>query len=287
MIVVRLNGGLGNQLFQYAAGRGLAARHDTELVLDDYWYSHTPGRDTPRMYELSNYPVNARRTTPLEAFWCRLHGGRITRRLPFLPRRWKHFSERSFAYQSEFSKLPDGVYLDGYWQSYKYFENVADVIRTELMPLQQMGEEDRAVAACMHTGVPISIHVRRGDYVSNPAAAQHGLCGLDYYRAAVQYLSQRISEPHFFVFSDDPEWTKANLRLPGSARYVDHNAAAFAFQDMRLMSLCKHNIVANSSFSWWGAWLNPDKEKLVICPRQWFADKRDTLSLTPREWVRL
>lgn len=287
MIVVRLTGGLGNQLFQYAAGRGLAALHDADLVLDDYWYSHTPTRDTPRTYELSHYPIKGRLATGWEALCCRLHGGRVTRRLPFLPRRWRHFSERGFAYQPEFGSLPDGVYLDGYWQSYKYFANIVGHIRDELTPMSGPGEDDQRVIADMCSGVPVSIHVRRGDYVNNPAAAQHGVCGLDYYRAAVKHICDRIPDPHFFVFSDDPGWTKANLHLPGLVSFVGHNSAVSAFQDMRLMSLCAHHIVANSSFSWWGAWLNPEVKKIVICPRQWFADARDTSSLTPPEWVRL
>jgi hypothetical protein len=139
----------------------------------------------------------------------------------------------------------------------------------------------------MRSTQSISIHVRRGDYVSNTTAAQHGVCGLDYYRRAVEYMLARLQSAHFFVFSDDPVWTRENLVLPGDATYVQHNVATSAFQDLRLMSLCKHHIVANSSFSWWGAWLNPGANKLVVCPKQWFVDDRDTSSLSPANWERL
>lgn len=287
MIVVRLSGGLGNQLFQYAAGRQLADLHQTELVMDTYWYTHTPKLDTPRSYELGHYPVRARAANGAEPLWCLLHGGRVTRRLGFLPRKWKHFSEKGFAFDPAFLRLPDGTYIDGYWQSHRYFEGIAASIRAELTPLAPMGGADRAIADQMRSTQAVSIHVRRGDYVSNAAAAQHGLCGLDYYRRAVQYMQERVQPAHFFVFSDDPVWTRENLLLPANASYVDHNTAPAAFQDLRLMSLCKHHIAANSSFSWWGAWLNAEPGKVVVCPRQWFADDRDTSSLSPSDWVRL
>jgi hypothetical protein len=287
VILLRLSGGLGNQLFQYAAARHLADLHQTELVLDTYWYAHTPKRDTPRTFELVHYPVRARVATALEAVWCRLHGGRVTRRLPFLPRRWKHFSERRFAFDPVFLQLPDNTYLDGYWQSYRYFEAVAASIRSELVPIAALGEKDSAIANLMHSTQSISIHVRRGDYVSNTTAAAHGVCGLDYYHKAVQYMLAKIEHAHFFVFSDDPVWTRENIVLSEDVTYVEHNGAPFAFQDLRLMSLCKHHIAANSSFSWWGAWLNPAPDKVVVCPMHWFADSRDTSTLSPADWVRL
>ena len=290
MIVVRVCGGLGNQLFQYAVGRRLAAVHQTELVLDTYWYAHTPPRDTLRTFELLHYPVQARLVAGSEALWCRLHGGRIARRLPFLPRRWKHFSEKGFAFDAAVLRLPDEVYLDGYWQCYRYFEDLAGLIRAELSPIDLLGAQDKHIAQQMRATRSVSVHVRRGDYVSSPTAAQHGVCGLDYYSAAVDRVRSALRESpemHFFVFSDDPSWARENLVLPGGTTFVTHNGTAKAFQDLRLMSLCKHHVVANSSFSWWGAWLNPDPGKLVICPRRWFADDRDTSSLAPSEWIRL
>ncbi len=287
VIVIRLLGGLGNQLFQYATGRRLANLHGVELVIDDYWYSHTPTVDTPRTYELSNYPIKARLAGPYESLWCRLQGGRITRRIPFLPRRWKTCRENGFGFQPDVLQLPDGVYLDGYWQSYRYFEDISNILREELNPYDAMDEGDIDIAKKMESSQSVSIHVRRGDYVTNPAAIQHGVCGLDYYKNATKYVIDHLSRAHFFVFSDDIEWSRKNLSLPGDVTYVDHNTLSTAHQDLRLMSLCKHHIMANSSFSWWGAWLNPDEQKMVVCPKQWFTDSRDTSHLTPPEWIRL
>jgi len=287
MIVVRLCGGLGNQLFQYAAGRRLAHARQTELVLDLAWYERTPASNTRRAYELANYPIHARAAVGLESLWCRLHSGRLWRRLP-LPRRWTNFRERSFDFDGTMLELPDDVYLDGYWQSHRYFDDAADLVRAEATPLVPGGPRDLAIAAMIQTSQAVSVHVRRGDYVARKAAATvHGTCSLDYYAAAIGAVASRLSDPHFFVFSDDSDWTRHNLALPGPSTYVDHNGPEAAFQDLRLMSLCKHHVIANSSFSWWGAWLATSSDKIVVAPKHWFADKRATPSLTPDSWIRL
>lgn len=288
MIVVRLCGGLGNQLFAYAAGRRLAALRHTELVLDLGWYGRKPPLDTPRAYELGHYPIRARLTTPGEALWCRLHEGRWVRRLPFLPRHWQHYREKSFEFEPRVLNLPDNTYLDGYWQSYRYFEDIADLIRTELTPMACFGPHDEKIAALIAQGNAVSVHVRRGDYVTHQiASANHGLCSLEYYKAALGRVLAHVVRPHFFVFSDDPAWTQQNLPLPGPSTFVEHNGPATAFQDLRLMALCDHQIAANSSFSWWGAWLNTRPDKIVVTPRQWFTDQRDISSLTPNDWIRI
>ncbi len=288
MIVVRLCGGLGNQLFQYAAGRALAHARNTELVLDLAWYEDRPAVDTPRAYELTHYAIQARPADASEALWCRLHHGRLLHRLRFLPRRWRHFRERGFAFDPRVLALPDDSYLYGYWQSPLYFEAIADLLRAELVPSVPLGGRDEEMAAMIAQGDAIAIHVRRGDYVAHQAAATtHGLCSLDYYKAAAAQLLAHVRQPHFFVFSDDVAWTRTHLQLPGQVTYVDHNGPDAAFQDLRLMALCQHQIVANSSFSWWGAWLNPHPGKVVVAPARWFADGRDTRTLTPPDWVRL
>lgn len=134
----------------------------------------------------------------------------------------------------------------------------------------------------------VSVHVRRGDYVTlASASAYHGLCTLDYYHRAIRHVAERVANPTLFVFSDDPEWTKANLHSPFPTHYVDHNPAGKAFQDLRLMSLCRHHILANSSFSWWGAWLSRSNGGLVIAPERWYAVNRPTPDLIPARWIRM
>ena len=288
MIIVRLCGGLGNQLFQYAAGRSLSIAHQTELVLDLGWYKNTPASNTPRHYELARYPIRARVASANEERLCRLYSSRILQRLQLLRWPWNRHQETNFEFDSRFTNLKDNTYLDGYWQSFKYFEGVVDAIRSEFMPLPAPSALDQAIGDKVHVTESVSVHVRRGDYVTQKAAATvHGACPLDYYDAAMQIIERRVSSPHFYVFSDDSEWAKTNLTFPGPAMFVDHNNSATAFQDMRLMSQCHHHVIANSSFSWWGAWLNPRKDKLVIAPKKWFSDDRSTSSLTPIDWIRL
>ena len=135
----------------------------------------------------------------------------------------------------------------------------------------------------------VSLHVRRGDYVSDPATNRfHGTCSPDYYRQAVDYVIGRAGVPHLFVFSDDQEWTRANLQFAVPRRSSSANPPDCGYRDMQLMARCRHHIIANSSFSWWGAWLNPSPEKIVVAPKQWFSSPRnDTRDLVPPNWVRM
>jgi hypothetical protein len=287
MISVRLCGGLGNQLFQYATARRLAHKLGAELLLDTGWYEHRPSADTPREFELLHYAIDVNLPNAWEKLAFRSYGGRILRRLP-LPRPWPRYRERSFAFDPAVLALPDGSYLDGYWQSAKYFDDIGSVLRRELTPAVAPGPEDQQVIHAMSRGVAVAVHVRRGDYVSHQAAAaNHGLCSVDYYRAAIAAIAAQVPDAHYFVFSDDPAWTRETLRFPGPATFVDHNAAATAFQDLRLMSLCRHHIVANSSFSWWGAYLASHPAQQVIAPARWFAHGGDTADLIPAGWQRI
>jgi hypothetical protein len=133
----------------------------------------------------------------------------------------------------------------------------------------------------------VAVHVRRGDYVSNEAASKtHGLTGVDYYRAAVEQISKKVVRPNLYVFSDDPNWCKDNLAFKQATTYVAHNSDGA--EDLRLMRLCRHNIIANSSFSWWGAWLNENPAKQVIAPQTWFADSiHNTKDLIPSTWQKI
>ena len=288
MIVVRLSGGLGNQLFQYAAGRCLSVACHTELVLDLSWYKNTPASNTPRQYELVNFSIVARLAKAKEEHTFRLYTHRILSRLPFMPRPWRLYRESGFDFDDKFMGIKDNTYLDGYWQSYKYFEPVAQTVRSELSPLLAPSALDRVVGEQIRQTQSVSVHVRRGDYVTLKSAAKvHGASPLDYYHAALRTMKSKVANPSFFVFSDDMLWARENLEFPGPVVFVSHNGPATAFQDLRLMSECHHHVIANSSFSWWAAWLNPRQDKCVIAPKKWFMDERMTASLTPVDWLRL
>jgi len=288
MVIVRLIGGLGNQLFQYALGRTLAARHATKLKLDIRGY----GSYALYSYALDRFNIIESIATPDEV--RRLRGGgwigeQLPRGLQKLNafRRASHILERRFSFDPAVLESPDNIYLDGYWQSEKYFKNMESVLRREFTVRTALTGPNRAMAARIAACDAVSLHVRRGDYASNPNARRvHGLCGIDYYQAAVRRIAERIPHPHFFVFSDEPEWAAANLGLDHPLTVVTGNDASHGHEDLRLMSLCRHHIIANSTFSWWGAWLNPNADKIVIAPARWFADEqRNTRDLFPRSWL--
>lgn len=287
MIVFYGQGGLGNQLFQYAAARRLSIIHGCELVLDPYWFAHPKAGETPRPLELDRYPVAMRVAMPAEQQrwrWMRGRLGRVTK--PFLPMRL--LCEQGSGVDQSVLNAPAGTYLFGFWQSEAYFSDIRPQLLQELMPIEAPSATDQAIIELIDHGNAVSLHVRRGDYVTlQSASAFHGLCSLDYYRAAIQYVAERVENPTLFVFSDDPEWTRANLHSPFPTHYVDHNTPADAFQDLRLMSRCRHHIIANSSFSWWGAWLADSPAGVVIAPARWFAANRPTPDLVPARWHRI
>jgi hypothetical protein len=181
------------------------------------------------------------------------------------------------------------VYLDGYWQSERYFSDIAGVLRQEFTAEAPLDRENEALAAGIAAVNAVSLHVRRGDYVDDPTTNRfHGICAPDYYQRAVDFVASRVEAPRLFVFSDDLQWTRANLRFSVPMTFVDANPPDCGYRDMRLMTRCRHHIVANSSFSWWGAWLNPSREKIVVAPCRWFgASRNDTSDLIPPNWVRL
>lgn len=184
--------------------------------------------------------------------------------------------------------LPDNVYLEGYWQSERYFEDIKEIVQKEFTLKTPLEGLNLILAEEIRTVDAVSMHVRRGDYVTDEnVSTMHGVCDLEYYRKAVDKVVQTLKDPCFFVFSDDPEWVADNLKLRHPARYISHNSS-LAHEDLRLMSLCRHHIIANSSFSWWGAWLSTCHEKLVIAPNKWFNNfKVDTSDLIPKAWIRI
>lgn len=294
VVVTRLLGGLGNQLFQYAAGRRLAQVRGVELKLDISALGN-PNSGTPRNYELSPFTVQPMIATeeevaalvrPRRRLLSGLLPGRF--RLPGLPPP-SHVKEAHFHFDPAILDLPDGVYLDGYWQSERYFADAADVIRADLTITAPAEGRNWELLEQIRSCNAVSVHVRRGDYVSDKHTADyHGTCNLDYYHRAIQYVADAIANPVLFVFSDDPDWVRANLKAPYPITIVDHNGPERCAEDLRLMSACRHHVLANSSFSWWGAWLDPRPEKIIVAPQQWFrCTDLCTVDLVPAGWSRL
>jgi hypothetical protein len=288
MVITRLIGGLGNQMFQYALGRALAAQRDTTLKLD------ISGYERYALHAYALHPFNILESFAARDEIRRLRGGgwvteQVPRRLQKLNplRKKSYILERGFPFDPAVLDAPDDVYLDGYWQSEKYFKNMEDVLRREFTVRHALSGHNQELAARIAACNAVSLHVRRGDYASNSDTSRvHGLCGMDYYRSAALRIAEGSSRPHFFVFSDEPEWAAGNLRLDYPMTIVTGNDASHNYEDLRLMSLCSHHIIANSSFSWWGAWLGANPDKVVIAPSRWFAsEQHNTRDLLPFAWI--
>ncbi len=288
MIIVRLIGGLGNQMFQYALGRHLAIKQDCDLLID---------KNAFEKYKLHHYALGAYSITEkfisnkeVENFLATqnpLHKSIIYKKLFKQPRiSKKHILEKQFRYDNEILQIQGPVYLDGYWQSELYFRDIRNTLLKDFTVKTGQEGKDKAIAEEISSSNSVSIHIRRGDYVSNTKTNEkHGTCSLSYYQNAISYLKERFDKLHFFIFSDDCQWAEENLKLDGPTTIIDHNGPLTNYEDLRLMSQCKHNIIANSSFSWWGGWLNQNANKTIIAPQKWFNDDTDVKDLIPESWI--
>lgn len=288
-------GGLGNQLFQYAAGRALARRLGGRLVLDCTLIS---GLD--RRFVLDRYAIDAEIVRDVPGKPHRRYfripgplGRRLTDafhdRVPTTHRidghAFKVFGEkRDFTYDPRFAKLTGSVYLIGYWQSYRYFEDAADLIRGEIRPAWPLSDANRNWLRSIESANAVSLHVRRGDYLTHKGPPL--VCALSYYEAALQHARRVLQEPRFFVFSDDIAWCRKIFAAPDMA-FVDSNGPDDAVDDLRLMAACRHHITANSSLSWWGAWLARHPAQVVIAPDPWVPWVPANPDLIPKHWITL
>jgi hypothetical protein len=294
-IATQMLGGLGNQLFQYAAGRALAERLGGRLILDCTAISRAE-----RAFALSCYPIDAE--IVCDAFGkphsrrLRLPGS-LGRRLSdafhdYVPttyrikgHRFNVFGEkRSFTYDSIFEILAGSIYLTGYWQSYRYFERVRDLIRGEIRPAWPLSAANRIWLARIEASNAVCLHVRRGDYLHHNGLPL--VCARPYYDNALEHMRRFVQKPQVFVFSDDIPWCRDAFRGPDIA-FVDTNGPDRAADDLRLMAACRHHIIANSSLSWWGAWLAHHPEQIVIAPQPWLPGADTDRDLLPQRWIRL
>ncbi len=292
MIMVKLMGGLGNQMFQYAAARCLALRHNTPLKLDLSFLEGDQTGNTPRRFALDCFAISAAKASPLETALMSGRGGSRCGSIvcSVLQKLLGNvmYHERFFQFDPEVLRLPGKVYLEGYWQSEHYFAECAGTIRQEFTVQQPLRGRNRELADEIRSVNAVSVHVRRGDYVRDATTnAAHGVCGAEYYTKAIEIVTQYANDTVFFVFSDEPEWVAEHLKVDFPVRYISHNGDT-PHEDLRLMSLCRHHIIANSSFSWWGAWLSDNPDKIVIAPKRWFNDPSiNTSDLTPTVWQRI
>lgn len=269
MIITKLSGGLGNQMFQYAFGRALSIRNKTEFKLD---LSNYRSNKEQRVYVLGVFGIS----TPLATFWERLTTKKIL--------------EKNSTYDAGVTSLVSGLFT-GNWQSEKYFSDFADTIRKDF-ELKNVGQKYEEHVASLETKktqgeTSVSIHVRRGDYATDARTlAKHGLLPIDYFVNAMNTVKGKVKDAHFYIFSDDIDWIRKHFNLSEKITFVSKHDMSDAEQ-LILMSKCEHNIIANSSYSWWAAWLNANKNKIVIAPKEWFKTIADTTDLIPSSWLRI
>jgi Glycosyl transferase family 11 len=292
-ITTQIQGGLGNQLFQYAAGKALSNRLNCELQLDILWFTNDFNGATPREFLLPNLnadlKISERDSTPkvLTQKWRR-----ITQE--FLPLNPYVLKDSPYKYNlalNEFTPfLNQDIYLTGYWQSFRYFDSIRNLLIKEFQPAKGLSLHYQSYTEEIQSVPSAMVHVRRGDYVHQEAASKtHGFLGLEYYIKGMNLILSQNLHSHFFVFSDDLTWVKANLPYQEKTTYIENSGERSApLQELFLMAHCETHLIANSSLSWWGAWLKKNMEGLTICPTQWTLDTKNNFSdLLPEKWLRI
>lgn len=284
MIIVRVKGGLGNQLFQYALGRVLAIKNSDVLKLDIDFY-RDKGREYERKFLLNQFNIPELIATDQEIIRVKKSLGVYWGFKSWLSK--YVLKEHNILFDAGVLKLNGDLYLDGFWQSPRYFESYKKILKSDLRPRHPLTNiRALEVQGLIKCNISVGIHVRRGDYVlNNKCKNKLGPCSITYYKNAIQLISKDLIDPLYIVFSDDISWAKENLKFPSDkVEFIGSNH----FSDIDsffLMSSCNHNIISNSSFSWWAAWIGEEKNKIVIAPQPWFNKIKYDKKLTPDHWI--
>jgi hypothetical protein len=292
MIISRITDGIGNQLFQYATGRAIALRTGLPMRLHPFGYSPVSNRS----FRLETYGLPAtvmhdnevaRYLGPLRSHrrrWVRKLSASVTKRLPF---GWRRVvQERSLRFDPRILRIARPAYLAGFWQSERYFEDHSAAIRMELTLRHPIPERSRAVVEEIDGSESVGVVVRRGDYVGIPET--QGICTSSYYERALSTLAALVPNGRVFVFSDDIPWCRENLDVvPPDSIFVANEIPAAPEEHLRLLSRCRHFILANSTFAWWGAWLSLNPNKVVIGPSKWMQAGDRFVDILPSRWLRV
>lgn len=290
MKIVNIKGGLGNQMFQYAFAYKLKKLQPTEQVLFDLkdfrgyeWHEYELKSVFDIDLPIASFLQLIKLTSP---FSSNISFGRIVRFIfKILGLRRKEYTERDqFEFHRDALHIKSSCYYDGYWACPKYFEDIRDELLNIFSFRRELDETNRVLLDEIQSTNSVSIHVRRGNYLLFDI--YKGICELDYYQRAIDYFNTHVENPHFYIFSNDIEWCKDSLSsLLNNYTFVDVNKGGKNYIDLQLMASCKHNIIANSTFSWWGAWLNNNSRKIVIRPYKWLNNCVETPC--PKEWIAL
>lgn len=292
--IVKFNGGLGNQMFQFAFACMLEKKFNCDVLLDFSYFENVKSNNmvTTREYELEVFNLECKEASSedLKAikypdFKSKLKNT-VAKKFPLLFG-VNYVRERiTTIFDWYLFTCPYYYCYEGYFQNEKYFKHIRQELIKKFTLKEPIDEKNQIVLNKIKETNSVSIHIRRGDYVTLDYVNKiHGTCSLDYYKKAIEYMAEKVKNPHFFIFSDDINWVIENLKIEYPYTIIDFNQDK-GWLDMNLMKQCKHNIIANSSFSWWSAWLNENPEKIVIAPKKWMAKKKwcDTI---PKGWIKI
>ena len=280
MIIIKIKGGLGNQLFQYAVGRALALHHRLPLKLDlTIFKTYKLHR-----YLLDQFAIQADIATEDEIIKLKGRNNVLfsALRKAGLVKRKSYLKEKRSSYFDASVFKNDDVYLDGYWQNELYFSDIREELLRDLTSISSMSDLGVVYMEGIKKSNSVSLHVRRGNYLN---LKNFNVLDINYYMKAVEYMRKNVEKPTFYIFSDDLEWCKNSLGFLDNCIFVDRTKTEI--DDLKLMSFCQHNIIANSSFSWWGAWLNQNSKKTVIAPKDWLINDPGSSNVILSDWVKL
>ena len=282
-IKLKLTGGLGNQMFQFAAGYSIAKKRNTELNLDLSWFNR---RNLHNGFELDNvFDIYSQVNFLNRSFSFKKFN--LKDLFIKIDRTYKTFDEPHFQYTSKITNIPEHCYLRGYWQSEKYFKEFTNEIKSIFTFSRPLNENNNRISQDIINNKSVSIHIRRGDFLLNKNQ-KHQVDLARYYSDAIYAVSKSHTNPKFFIFTDDFDWVSKNNLVKSNYVFVKINQGKNSFLDMQLMSLCNVNIIANSSFSWWSAWLNNNNDKTIFAPKKWFNDTTIiTDDLIPESWNKI
>lgn len=296
--IVKLNGGLGNQMFQYAFALALAEKFGTKMLFDFSYFEDVKSHEnvTTRFFELGVFNLEC--TEAEEKDLTEVKNADFGAKWKnTLAKRYPHYFGVNYAreknntcFDKKLITYPDYAYYEGYFQNENYFKHLREQLFRDFslkMPFSELNEQNQSTLEKIISTNSVSIHIRRGDYVTLDYVNKlQGICPLKYYQKAIKRIAKKVENPHFFIFSDDIDWVRENLKIDYPYTVIDFNQNS-GYLDLELMKNCKHNIIANSSFSWWGAWLNENPDKIVIAPKKWNKMRSKKCDIVPKSWVKL
>ena len=293
MVIAQITGGLGNQLFQYAAAKALSMHHRVPLLLEisSFYRTELPELEVPRDFELFNFTgIIEKIISPEElSSLIDLKKTTVLPRMVIPAYKKDIYTEPHYHFDKNFYKSKKKVLLKGGWQSEKYFKSYDTEIRANIQLRQSLIEDVIEIAKKIREENSVSVHIRRGDYLRKKIIYEwHGVMEKEYYAKAFELLHAKTKPTKVYYFTDDVDWVAKNLLPSFNGEIISFNFSKSHYEDLYLMSQCRHNIIANSSFSWWAAWLNDHMDKIVIAPGKWFGNgPKDTQDISPSEWYKI